>query len=86
MTVRNAIAPVFIGNNFVQRFEIIEQDDRKRGPFGVRFESGPELPFATVSRGTDQADRAFIGVLTPFVFLHNTELLFQTILLPTDAV
>ena len=53
-------------------FEIVERNDRKLGPFRVRLESGPNLPFTGVSRGGDQPSRALVGGLTPFVFLHDS--------------
>ncbi len=69
--VRHAIALILFHENFSQHFELVERNIWKLGPFHVRLESGPELPFAGVSRNADKTDQAFVGVLTPFVFLHG---------------
>ena len=67
----HAIALILLPKNFSQGFEIVERNDRKLGPFRVRLQSGLKLPFAGVLRDPDQTDHAFVGVFTPFVFLHD---------------
>ena len=71
VTVRHAIPLILVANDFAEGFEIVERNDRKFGPFRVRLKPGLELPFAGVSRDTDQTNLTFVSVLTPFVFLHD---------------
>lgn len=71
VAIRHTVASILFRNDVMQGLKILERNHRKVGPFRFGFESGSKLPFTGVVQRRYEPSFAFLGGLTPFVFLHD---------------